>query len=176
MDNNEAQKELLEMISNENPSEEIPEKLIHTYTKALSEMDKQLVLENLKNFTNFKEFSENILRIFKEETSELVNDNKESRQDAVKALNGRIDFLSQLALKEDIDEESRKEFVSLSIDLAKDIVQIHKDNQNFILKVLGIFAGVAGGLVTLLATATKIANAISDNESYEDIYPEVDDN
>lgn len=152
---------------------------IKTYTKLLSKLDKEKVLNAVEQFPNFQEFANNIITMFKDETSELITDNKESRKEAVEALNGRIDFLSQLATNETFGEGTRKEFVYLSIDLAKDIVAVHKDNQAFILKVLGTVAGALGiafsALITILKLTSKDSDSDSDDDNYDTVYKEIDE-
>ena len=88
-----------------------------------------------------------IAKEYKEGLQSSFESNDKTTEASLTIINGIIEVLTEQLNKEGLTSEEKLHIVDCLTKLAGEIRGINKDNQNFLLKGLGIFAGVVASVV-----------------------------
>ena len=130
------------------------------FISAIPQMDKDVAIKALEQFPELANTALGIAKETKESLLAAFDANDKSSQATLACINTVIDVLSQELEKEELSSEEKLHIVDCLTKLAEESRKLHKDNQNFILKGLVAFAGVAAtvflGTVAVLGANVKV--------------------
>lgn len=143
------------------------------FISSIPQMDPEVAKKALEQFPELANMALGLAKDYKESLKDAMEANNKSSEDSLKAINVIIDVLSEQLKKEDLTPEERMHTMNCLTSLASEMRGIHKDNQNFLLKGLAVFAGVAAavaaGAVAVLGANGRIeAPSLSDEEDGEE--------
>lgn len=145
------------------------------FISAIPQMDKDVAIKALEQFPELANTALGIAKEAKEGLLAAFDANDKSSQATLSCINTVIDVLSQELEKEELTSEEKLHIVDCLTKLAEESRKLHKDNQNFVLKGLVAFAGVAAtvflGTVAVLGANGKVElpdlGGSSEGDSFE---------
>lgn len=144
------------------------------FISAIPQMDPEVAKKALDQFPQLAEMSLGLARDCRETLLKAFDANSESSKASLAAIDAVIEILSEELKEGELDTEAKAHVMDCLVQLASLARDIHKDNQNFILKGLVIFAGVVVSIAGIAVTALGANGTIdlpdfdSDNDFDED--------
>lgn len=130
------------------------------FISSIPQMDPEVAKKALEQFPELANMALGLAKEYKEGLQAAIDANDKSSQASLPAINAIIEVLSEQLKKEDLTPEERMHTMDCLTKLAGEMRGIHKDNQNFLLKGLAVFAGVvatvAVGAVAVLGANGRI--------------------
>lgn len=149
------------------------------FISAIPQMDPEVAIKALEQFPELANMALGIAKETRESLVEALKTNERSSEASLAVINAVIDVLDKELQKEELTSNDRLHIVDCLMKLAQESRNIHKDDQNFILKGLAILGSVVGatllGVVAVLGANGGIQMpGIGDDD--EDEKDEADDN
>lgn len=135
----------------------LDKKTVVKFMSMIPDMDPEVAMKAIEQFPQLVNLALDYAKEFKANYEAGLKANDKSSQATLAIINSIVDALSKELQQEDRTEEERKEIRDQLMQLGQLTAQIHRDDQNFILKGLGMFASIAGAVV-LGAAAVLGAN------------------
>lgn len=127
---------------------------------SIPQMDPEVAKKALEQFPELANMALGLAKEYKEGLEKAFEENGKSSDASLAVINAIIEVLTEELKKEECTAEERLHIIDKLTDLAKLTTEVHKDNQNFILKGLAIFAGVVGtvaiGAIAVLGANGKV--------------------
>ena len=116
------------------------------FISSIPQMDKDVALKALDQFPELANVALGLAKEEKETLLAAFKANDESSKAALAVINAIIEVLTKQLEKDEASSEEKMQIVDSFIKLAEESRKINKDNQNFILKSLAIFATTVGAV------------------------------
>ena len=117
------------------------------FISSIPQMDPEVAKKALDQFPELANMALGIAKEYKEGLQSSFESNDKTTEASLTIINGIIEVLTEQLNKEGLTSEEKLLIVDCLTKLAGEIRGINKDNQNFLLKGLGIFAGVVASVV-----------------------------
>lgn len=122
------------------------EQLINFVT-SIPNMDKELAIKCIEQFPNFKDYSQEVIKCLFLIYNDVINDNKQSRNDTIATYKSQIDMLNELSLRENTSPEDKRFFIETSVEISHEIFETHKMNNDLLHKIINSATAVCGGAI-----------------------------
>ena len=128
------------------------EKII-TFASMLPNMDPEVAKKALEQFPNFASTSLSVMQDFKGTLAQALTDNSEDTKACYDMYNRVMDSLQQMLDKDELSFEEQQYILEQMKEVADNVGKKKTENQEFLLKAIGIAGAVAVGIVAVLGSA-----------------------
>lgn len=151
----------------------LSKKQVITFISSLPQMDPEVAKKVIDQFPRMAEMAVDIAKEYRLALDSAIKSNDESAKMTAASLDKVIDILSAQLKREDLTPEERIQIVNTIGEVTGYHLELHKMNQDFMLKGLGYFCLLAAGVVVAGVSATLGGNGSVNLPSVRDV---VDDN
>lgn len=138
----------------------LSKKQVIQFVSSIPQMEPQVAMKVIEQFPEVANMALGLAKEYREGIQAGIDANERSAKDATASIDAVIDTLTVELSRDDLDLEERLQIVKTLGNLPALKVEMHKDDQAFILKALSILGGfilVAGaGALTVLGSNGKI--------------------
>lgn len=139
------------------------------FISSIPEMDPEVAKKALEQFPDFARLALEIANETKQTITASFDANDKSSQATIAGINAIIEALTAELQRETLSSEEKMQIVSSLTELGKLERDIHKDNQNFILKGLGIFAGIVAVGIGAAAAILGANSSVGGLPDFDDL-------
>ena len=140
-----------------NSIEQIPEKL-NKFIALLPQIDKDLATKVINQLSEYREICTEILNSLDASCERALQSADRSLKRTVNSYTKILNGLNKRLLKENLSESDRKDITNDMLNIADKIADLHREHQNFILKILAVILfpiTLMLSIITLLITGKK---------------------
>lgn len=134
----------------------------------LHKMDPEVAKKALDQFPEFKDYSIELVKQYKEILDRILEGNSFSQRAAVDACVKILDSLKMELEDEHIDAEERSRIEDKMIQVAKMIHEKDSENKRFHIKVFGLVSGVCAVSIVALAAVLGVNVSVPSTSEGED--------
>ena len=134
----------------------------------LPHMDPEVAKKALEQFPAFAELASAIVCEYKLVVEKALEGNTTSQTAFFDSCNKILDSLKHELEKEDISPEERSRIEDKMLEVAHMLFEKDSENKKFLLKILKIVAGTAGGIILTAATAIGVKTWVDKNNTRND--------
>ncbi len=130
----------------------ISKEQIIQFVSEIPNMDKEVAITCIEQFPEFANYSQEIVKSLYLLYNSALDDHKASRKSAIEAYQSVLDNLNNLSQQSNLSIKDQQYFINQSVEIADKIADLHRDNAEFLEKVMKAGATV-GGMALAVAGA-----------------------